>query len=125
MSIANSIETYNVLLTCRETTGEWFDVKMTVEANGKTHAGVLARNRLADNRGEDYDPERHKVVKVSKAGPHEKAPEEKAFGLVGTFPRGMKASTRAEIVRFLKQKGLEVQEGSYNPEWGGPVWYVP
>lgn len=40
------------------------DETVTVKAVHRTHAGVVAREEVAKRRGEEYDPERFKVVTI-------------------------------------------------------------
>lgn len=48
-------------------------------------------------------------------------------GAVVTFPEGTTSAQVVALLEQLKEKskidGYEV--GIYDPNWGGPVWYIP
>ena len=54
-------------------------------------------------------------------------PGETRFGAVIVFKEGMTRAQAELIVDTLARKGLisETRPRAFDPNWGGPVWYIP
>jgi hypothetical protein len=52
------------VMVVTDKTGEFVDHTVRVDGKSPTHASIRARRLVAQNLGEEYDAERHKVVSV-------------------------------------------------------------